>query len=75
MYLVVLGNADVEGDGIVVQIELEGVDDAALDLLHLFHGQLVVYGNLYLWKVGNLWIHVLHAARYATELLWHAVTH
>ena len=75
LLLAVLCYAHGEGDGVVVQVELQGVDDAALDFLHLLEGYLVVDHYLDGWEVEDGGADVLHAGGYAAEFLWHAVAH
>ena len=66
---------DVERNLIVSQMQFQGVDNTAFDLLHLFHDQLVVNRHLYLWQFFNDRCHVLHASGNSTVLLGHTVAH
>ena len=73
--LLAFGHSQSQRDVFVVQIELQGLDNATLDFLHLFQCQLVVSDDLDGRELGDSGVHVFHAGGYAAELLWHTVAH
>ena len=68
-------DGDGEGDVAIVEVELEGAEDASLDLRYLILRQLILYGDFNGWEGGDAGDHVLHAGRKTTVLLGHAVAH
>ena len=58
-----------------MEANLQSFQYAALDLLHLVHGQLVAHDDFYRRIFQNGWIHILHAGGNTAQVLRHAVAH